>query len=163
MIQEQPLLKRQARRNQRWLVMVTDRELLHRVWAMQAIREFHILKISDVFEMVYWTNAVERGSRSGIIPDVALIEWRPNMPAVANEEFLERVRHIPALAHLPVIVLCTSELGDADKAELCERYGVNSVVSKPLPRLYELDGLIAETRQKMHFSRYKTDSSADAD
>lgn len=161
MIQEQSLSKRQAGWNQCWLVMVTDRELLHRVWAMQAIREFHMLKISDVSEIVYWANAVERGSRSGIIPDIALIEWRPDMPTMANAGFLESVRHILALANLPVIVLCPSELGDAEKAEICERYGVNAVVSKPLPRLYELDGLITETRQKMKFSGYKTASSAD--
>jgi hypothetical protein len=155
MIQETALSKQQASRNQHWLVMVTDRELLHLVWAMQAIHEFDILQINDWIDITYWMNIVEHRSHPVNTPDAALIEWRPDTPAVANEYFLREVRQTSRLANLPIIVLCASRLSSVAQTELCERYGIDAVVSKPLPRLFELNQLIAEVRQTVKPSSEK--------
>lgn len=127
--------------------MVTNRELLHRVWAMQAIWEFDILRINDLPEITCWMSAVEHSSHPVNTPDVALIEWSPDMPAKANEYFLQEVRHTPQLARLPVIVLCDSELGDTERDRLGKCYGVNAVISKTLLKLFEINRLIAEACQ----------------
>jgi hypothetical protein len=158
MIQDQPQSKRHTSRNQCWLVMATDRELLHRVWAMQAIWEFDILEINDLFEIIYWMDAVKHGTH-GPVPDVALIEWRPDVPGTTNEWFLQNVRHNSRLARLPVIVMCASELSSATQAELRERYGVDAVVSKPLPKLFEINDLIAEVRQTVKHDTIASDTA----
>jgi hypothetical protein len=144
MSQNQHLQNHEGIRAQSWLVMVSDTDLLNMIRSMQVILRFDIFELRELFETTDWLIAAGSDSLPTSIPDVAVIELCPEAPAMANQEFLLKVRTISQLARLPVILLCPAELSVSQKTEMLEHYGVNAVVAKPLPGLFELNRLISE-------------------
>lgn len=82
----------------------------------------------DAFDFLNRHSRYERAPR----PNVVLLDL--GLPRMNGYEMLSRVRKVPNLARIPIIVLTTSR--DPKDRELCMSLGAYDFISKP----YDLDG-----------------------
>ncbi len=78
-----------------------------------------------------WLDKIEAGTYVGDIPDFALMDIR--MPGKKGNEIAHRMRTIPALKNIPLVLMTAFSLSEAEKEEFHTRDGVDAVISKPLP------------------------------
>jgi two-component system response regulator len=68
-----------------------------------------------------------RTGEAGPHPDLILLDL--NLPDLSGRELLQRIRAVPELRHIPIVVLTTSHaLNDVVE---CYRLGANSYLTKP--------------------------------
>lgn len=83
---------------------------------------------------------------SALCPDLLLLDI--NMPRRAGDEVLERVRQSPRLAHIPVIIMTSSE-SEADR-ERVMKLGATEYFRKPsnLKEFMKLGRLVRQVHQR---------------
>lgn len=72
-------------------------------------------------------DSAQQTAVSGTLPDVLLLDL--NMPRINGFEILNRIRKSERFAHLPVIILSTSE--SPEDIQKAYRLGANSFITKP--------------------------------
>ncbi len=78
-----------------------------------------------------WLDKIESGTYSGDIPEFALMDIR--MPGKKGNEVANRMRTIPALKNIPLVLMTAFSLSESEKLEFQARDGVDAIISKPLP------------------------------
>ena len=78
-----------------------------------------------------WLDHIEAGTYAGDIPDFALMDIR--MPGKKGNEVANRMRTIPALKNIPLVLMTAFSLTESEKLEFQARDGVDAIISKPLP------------------------------
>lgn len=78
-----------------------------------------------------WLDNIESGTYAGDIPDFALMDIR--MPGKKGNEVANRMRTIPALKNIPLVLMTAFSLTESEKQEFQDRDGVDAIISKPLP------------------------------
>ncbi|MEM6530514.1 MAG: response regulator [Chloroflexota bacterium] len=82
---------------------------------------------------------IEAGSYGGPVPEFALMDHR--MPGKKGGEIAHRIRTIPAIQHIPVVLMTAYTLDDTERADMLTD-GADRIISKPLPDFAELQGLL---------------------
>lgn len=87
-----------------------------------------------------WLDKVEKNEPSITIPDLVLMDIR--MPGKKGNELAHRMRRMPQLSHLPIVLMTAFSLSDGERAEMMTVDGVDYIITKPLPDFEELRVLL---------------------
>ena len=82
----------------------------------------------------------ESGEYHGELPDFALLDIR--MPGYRGDEVSERLRSIPELQHIPIVLMTAFVMTDEEKMNMMNETGVDDIINKPLPEFQELHGIL---------------------
>lgn len=82
---------------------------------------------------------VEAGTNSQPLPEFALMDIR--MPRHTGDEIAHRIRTIPALQHIPVVLMTAFSLDDEQRAGMLTN-GADRIIKKPLPDFMELKAIL---------------------
>lgn len=98
------------------------------------------MEFKNGYEAFEWLNQVEAGSYSGELPELALMDIR--MPGHFGNVIARRMRTIPALKSLPIVLMTAFTTTEADRQRMIEEDGVDLVIAKPLPEMDQLKTLL---------------------
>lgn len=87
-----------------------------------------------------WLDEVESGAYTGALPDLIMMDIR--MPGKKGNELSNRMRTIPALSRLPIVLMTAFSLSDTERATMMTDDGVDHIIAKPLPDFEELRSLL---------------------
>jgi two-component system, cell cycle response regulator DivK len=87
-----------------------------------------------------WLDEVEQDGFSGPVADFVLMDIR--MPGKRGNEVAKRMRAVPALARVPIVLMTAFSLTEAEREEMVSADGVDAVISKPLPDFEQLHALL---------------------
>jgi len=83
-----------------------------------------------------WLDEVEAGTYTGALPDFALMDIR--MPGKRGDEVAHRIRTIPVLAHIPIVLMTAFILTEDERSKMMAESGVDSIINEPLPDFEKL-------------------------
>src|SRR5689334_3781266 len=78
-----------------------------------------------------WLDSVANGTFKGELPELALMDIR--MPGYTGDKVAARIRQIPAIKDIPIILMTAFSLTDSEIKEMLEQNGVDFLINKPLP------------------------------
>ncbi len=87
-----------------------------------------------------WLDKVESGSQDGPLPEFALMDIR--MPGYRGNEIAQRIRTIPALQNIPIVLMTAFVLTEDERRQMLETNGVDHIINKPLPDFDQLHTLL---------------------
>jgi CheY-like chemotaxis protein len=64
------------------------------------------------------------------------------MPGKKGNELAHRIRQMPALQHVPIVLMTAFSLSDSDVFSMAQNDGVDYIIYKPLPAPDELRQMI---------------------
>ncbi len=82
---------------------------------------------------------IEAGTNEQPLPEFALMDIR--MPGKKGNEIAHRIRDIPAIQHIPVVLMTAFSLDDDQRAQMLTR-GADRIIKKPLPDFMELQAVL---------------------
>lgn len=82
---------------------------------------------------------VEGGTFGGHLPEFALMDIR--MPGKRGDEIAHRIRTIPALQHIPIVLMTAFSLDDDERVRMMTN-GADRIIHKPLPDFTELQATL---------------------
>jgi CheY-like chemotaxis protein len=83
-----------------------------------------------------WLDDVEAGHYKGPLPGFALMDIR--MPGKKGNEVAYRIRSLPVLQHIPIVLMTAFSLNENQRNEMM-RDGADEIINKPLPDFDKLD------------------------
>lgn len=78
-----------------------------------------------------WMDKLEAGQNVGPMPEFVLMDIR--MPGKRGVDLAARMRTIPVLQNVPIVLMTAFALSDEEITRIREEYGVDYVINKPLP------------------------------
>lgn len=78
-----------------------------------------------------WMDKIEAGQNVSPMPDFVLMDIR--MPGKRGVDLAARMRTIPLLQNVPIVLMTAFALSDEEITRIREEYGVDYVINKPLP------------------------------
>lgn len=93
-----------------------------------------------------WLETIETGTYNGDLPDFALMDIR--MPGKRGNEISARIRSIPAIQHIPVVLMTAFVMSEEEMEEMKRDYGVDAVINKPLPDFDQLRTMLYDVIEK---------------
>jgi CheY-like chemotaxis protein len=123
-----------------WLVAEDEADILNLIATMCQVWGHKTLTFESGGKVWNWLDEVEAGKHNGQMPDFVLMDIR--MPGKKGNEVANRMRRIPAFAHLPIALMTAYQLSDDERAAIIQTDGVDKVISKPLPSFEELRVLL---------------------
>lgn len=78
-----------------------------------------------------WMDKIEAGQNANPMPDFVLMDIR--MPGKRGVDLAARMRTIPSLQNVPIVLMTAFALSDEEITRIREEYGVDYVINKPLP------------------------------
>ncbi|MDZ4768496.1 MAG: response regulator [Chloroflexota bacterium] len=82
-----------------------------------------------------WLDRFEKGAGM-TIPDLILMDIR--MPGKRGNELAQRMRTMPQLEQIPIVLMTAFALSDSERAEMMREGGVDHIIGKPLPDFEQL-------------------------
>ena len=73
-------------------------------------------------------------------PGVVLMDIR--MPGKRGDEIAHRIRQIPAIENIPVVLMTAFVLSDSERFDMISECGVDQIINKPLPDLQQLNKML---------------------
>lgn len=93
-----------------------------------------------------WLDQIEAGSYTGPMPDFALMDIR--MPGKRGFEISQRIRTIPVLQHVPVVLMTAFVMSEEEMGKMRREFGVDAVINKPLPDFDRLRTVLYDIIEK---------------
>lgn len=128
-----------------WILLEDEADVQEMVEAMVGMLGATGMSFSDGDQAVRWIEQAERGTYTGEIPELALLDIR--MPdAISGPEVATRLRRSPLLKDIVIVLMTAYRLSLSDEEAIMERAGANFLLYKPLPSVdelgYVLNGLL---------------------
>jgi len=82
---------------------------------------------------------VEAGTYDGPLPEFALMDIR--MPGPKGNEIAHRIRTIPAIENIPIVLMTAFSLDDEERAAMLTN-GADRIIAKPLPDFAQLQSIL---------------------
>ncbi len=109
---------------------------------------FEILEANGVFTFFEnghqawdWLNKIEANEITAV-PDIAFLDLR--MPGPQGYEIAERIRKIPTVSNMGIILMTAYELSEHEYKDIMERSKADSYITKPLPGVKGLNRMVEE-------------------
>lgn len=106
------------------------------IWGIEGIA------FVDGAEAVAWIEDVDRGSVTGELPELAILDIR--LPEVSGPEVGARLRRSPRLGRIAVVLITAYRLGKEEEEQVKARAQADTLMYKPLPPMPELRKILAQ-------------------
>jgi len=113
--------------------------MMIQVWGYNPISYENGQKVWD------WLDEVE-AQPTHSIPELVLMDIR--MPGKRGNELANRMRTIPALQDVPIVLMTAYSLSETEREQMRIQDGVDQIISKPLPDFEELRNLLTNIQRK---------------
>jgi CheY-like chemotaxis protein len=134
-----------------WLIADDEADILNLVAMMCRLWGHTPLTFNSGDKVWEWLDQVEAGQVKDALPELALMDIR--MPGKKGNELAHRIRQVPALQHIPVMLMTAFSLNDSDVFAMAQNDGVDYIIYKPLPAPDELRQMIDKVIQNKHASK----------
>lgn len=114
-----------------WLLVEDDNDIRNVVAVMMSVWGEKPLPFPDGGAAWQWLDKVADGSVSSDLPDLALMDIR--MPGYTGDKVAARIRQIPAIKDIPIILMTAFSLTDSEIKEMLDQNGIDHLINKPLP------------------------------
>lgn len=119
-----------------WLVVEDEEDIRNIVKVMFQVWQHTPMTFRNGHEAWRWLDEVESGAFSGDLPELALMDIR--MPGHKGHEIARRIRSVKSLQRIPIVLMTAFSLTESESAAMLKEYGVDCIIYKPLPDLFEL-------------------------
>jgi len=119
-----------------WLVVEDEDDIRNIVKVMFGVWGHTALEFRDGNEAWNWLDSVEAGTYKGDLPELALMDIR--MPGHRGNEIAQRIRTVTNLKNIPVLLMTAFSLTDSARETMKRECGVDHIIPKPLPDLFEM-------------------------
>jgi len=114
-----------------WLLVEDDNDIRNVVAVMMSVWGEKPLPFPDGGAAWQWLDKVAEGSVASDLPELALMDIR--MPGYTGDKVAARIRQIPAIKDIPIILMTAFSLTDSEIKEMMEQNGIDYLINKPLP------------------------------
>ncbi len=137
-----------------WLVVEDEDDIRNIVKVMFKVWGYDPLEFRNGHEAWRWLDAIENGTYNGELPELALLDIR--MPGHKGNEIAKRMRSLDALKSTPIVLMTAFSLSDGEYQEMLRECGVDKIIHKPLPDLFELKNTLDTVREKKRTQAART-------
>lgn len=134
-----------------WLIAEDEADIRNLVATMASVWGHTTLTFETGRKVWEWLDKVEAGTYDGELPDFALMDIR--MPGYRGDEIAQRIRSLPQLRHIPIVLMTAFVLSDEEQNRMRSESHVDDVINKPLPDFTTfqkfLEGVIARKQQQV--------------
>ena len=123
-----------------WLVVEDDDDIRNYVKALFAAWGHTAIEFRDGKQTFAWLDAVEAGTHAGELPELALMDIK--MPGPRGNEIARRMRSLKPFQQIPIVLMTAFNLSSDERQAMLERDGVDKIINKPLPDLFELKAML---------------------
>jgi CheY-like chemotaxis protein len=127
-----------------WLIAEDEMDIRNLVETLCQAWGYKPMSFENGTSVWNWLDDVEAGRYHGPLPDFALMDIR--MPGKRGDELAYRMRSIPAIQNIPVVLMTAFSL-NANQRDDMLKYGVDEIINKPLP---DFDVLYAKLHDVMY-------------
>ncbi len=133
-----------------WLIAEDETDIRNLLLIVMQAWGYKVLAFETGQKVWDWLDAVEGGTYTGELPELALLDIR--MPGKRGNECANRMRSLAALQNLPIALMTAYSLNEAERQAFMKNDGVDAIVNKPLPPFDELKPLLESIIQKKRSS-----------
>jgi CheY-like chemotaxis protein len=123
-----------------WLIAEDEADIRNLIAMMCQVWGHNTLMFENGQKVWDWLDEVEKGSQSVQLPELVLMDIR--MPGKKGNELAHRMRAIPALSRLPIVLMTAFSLNDSERGQMMTGDGVDYIINKPLPDFEEFGRLL---------------------
>jgi CheY-like chemotaxis protein len=131
-----------------WLIAEDELDIRYLVETLCQAWGYKAMSFENGTNVWNWLDEVESGRYHGPLPELALMDIR--MPGKRGDELASRIRSVPTLQHIPVVLMTAFSLNQSQRDEMM-RFGVDEIVNKPLP---DFDVLYAKLHDVMYTKQH---------
>src|SRR5476649_230483 len=114
-----------------WLLVEDDNDIRNVVAVMMSVWGEKPLPFPDGTSTWAWLDTVANGTFTGELPELALMDIR--MPGYTGDKVAARIRQMPALKDIPIILMTAFSLTDSEIKDMMDQSGIDHLINKPLP------------------------------
>lgn len=129
-----------------WLLVEDDNDIRNVVAVMMSVWGEKPLPFPDGGAAWKWLDQVAEGSVTSDLPDLALMDIR--MPGYTGDKVAARIRQIPAIQDIPIILMTAFSLTDEEIKGMLDTAGVDYLINKPLPDMEEFKSRLYQVRDE---------------
>lgn len=129
-----------------WLIAEDEADIRNLVVTMAQVWGHTTITFESGQKAWDWMDALEAGHYDGQLPEFALMDIR--MPGYKGNEVAARIRTIPEIAHIPVVLMTAFVLSDAEQDDMKRESGIDQIINKPLPDFQTLKALLEDIIRK---------------
>jgi CheY-like chemotaxis protein len=128
-----------------WMVAEDESDIRNLLTMMIQVWGHHPVAYENGQKVWDWLDEVE-AQRAQTVPELVLMDIR--MPGKKGNELANRMRTIPALQDVPIVLMTAFSLSETEREQMRRQDGVDQIISKPLPDFDELRKLLNEIQHK---------------
>lgn len=136
-----------------WLVVEDEDDIRNIVKVMFGVWGHSALEFRDGNQAFGWLDQVADGTYSGDLPELALMDIR--MPGPKGNDIARRMRSLEQFKKTPIVLMTAFSLDENERQKMMTDDGVDHIINKPLPDLFELKKLLDDIADK----KTKTDAT----
>ena len=133
-------------REKPWLVVEDEDDIRGIIKVLWGLWGYTTLEFRDGNQAFAWLDQIEAGTYSDPLPDLALMDIR--MPGHFGNEIARRMRSLEPFKHIPIVLMTAFSLSDAEREKMLKEDGVDHIISKPLPEMFELKALLEDIHKR---------------
>lgn len=134
-----------------WLIAEDEDDIRNLVAMMCKVWGHNTLTFENGQKVWDWLDKVENGGYDGQLPELILMDIR--MPGKKGNELANRMRTIPVLRPLPIVLMTAFSLNESERMQMMTVDGVDHILTKPLPDFEELRVLLHNIVDRKRVSR----------
>jgi CheY-like chemotaxis protein len=122
-----------------WMIAEDEADIRNLVAMMAQAWGHHPMPHATGTEAWEFLDSIANGTYQGPLPEFALMDIR--MPGPKGNEIAHRIREIPAIQHIPIVLMTAFSLADDERAAMLTN-GADRIIGKPLPDFQELRNML---------------------
>jgi CheY-like chemotaxis protein len=125
-----------------WVLLEDDMDIMVIVSAMCQIWDIELIKLYNGHEAMAWIANFKAGKYQGTLPELALLDIR--LPGPQGNQVSAAIRQTPNLQNIAIILMSAYRLTREEQQDMIFQSRADLFLNKPLPRLFEFNGLIVD-------------------
>ncbi len=125
-----------------WLVVEDEDDIRGIIKVLWELWGYTTLEFRDGNQAFAWLDKIEAGTYTDPLPELALMDIR--MPGHFGNEIARRMRSLEPFKNIPIVLMTAFSLSEAERQKMLTEDGVDHIISKPLPEMFELKTLLED-------------------
>lgn len=123
-----------------WVIIEDDTDIRNIVNFMCTAWGHDTLLFPDGEKAYTWVEAVDAGTVTDSLPEMALIDIR--MPGYTGDVVAGRIRQSAALKDIAIVLMTAYSLSEAEYKRIMQASGADLLIRKPLPDMHKLQATL---------------------